>query len=354
MRLRNFRRSVHMKATPEEVQVSALRMVATTEWYIDHWNSEVGPPAQSIRVGDGLGGFLSTSGAKMVYNPDNGRITLAGTNYVIYSDDDGATWSRGTMSLNIGVQNTPASRIIYVPGTGYFVSNGLGSSSARVSFSKDGVRWNYISTLVDVAMLGIAGGRLCLWAYNANNYKSATLASIVALWEAASASQHLAVVFDTQTTALQYIYSAIINDEKSFAFRQVTSNPAFIMTEDGVTLNVSTATGATGALGYRDHVYHDGLGCLVLLNTSNTTVRLKTLTGNVDSPLNDPVSVPGFNLSFTPQAIAKSGNKLAVLGTGFIAFGAGEITGPEERRFTFVNYGNGLAGTYLSAFSKVA
>lgn len=349
MRLRNLRRTARTQIPPETASFAALRSGSATNWFIDVWEAETSDPTATHQIGLGI----NTASAVMARNPNNGRIVVCGQTVPYYSDDGGVSFTAGTYTAAVGTFTFPAAKVEYYDGVGFFFTNGQSGAGTRTLYSKDGIRWNRLLNVPNsAAMFALTADRFCVFGYNAGVFASALLSDISTAWDAALATANLTVAFTSVTADYSYANAATFGARASaVGIRSTTTRPVFTRTVNGLTLVNQTLGGTETALTLRGYVWAPELNCIVGINTSNGTVRLKTFMGGLDDAFEDTVSVPGNNLSFVPQAIAKSGSKYAVVGVSRIAFGTGANDAGQLKRFTFTNLTNSLAGNYFSAVS---
>lgn len=350
MRLRNLRRANHPRREAEQIAVAALRTGSASVWNLDIWDAESAVPTVTRQVAFGL---INSVTAVMARNPNNGRIVVCGQTLPYYSDDNGVTWTAGTYTAAVGTINSPAGKVEYWDGFGFVFSNAGSGTSTRVLYSKDGIRWNRLLNVPNSAgNFALTATRLCCFGTNTGVYGSALLADIAAAWEGLAATANITTAFTAATPDYGYANAFTFGNKVSaVGVRSVSAgNTEFTMTTDGLILN-NQQSAASSITTVRGYVWSPELQCVVIANPSNATVRLKTFAGDLQDAFEDTVSVPGNNLAFSPQAIAKSGSKYAVFGTGRVAFGTGQNDVGDTKKFTFANYTNATTGNYVSAVS---
>lgn len=350
MRLRNLRRTTHPRRAAEQIAVAALRTGSATVWNLDIWDAESANPVVTRPVAFGT---INSATAVMARNHNNGRIVVCGQTAPYYSDDGGVTWNTGTYTAAVGTINSPAGKVEYWDGFGFVFSNAGSGTSTRILYSKDGIRWNRLLNVPNSAgFFGLTATRLCCFGANAGVFGSALLADIAAAWEGLAATATINTAFTTAVPDYGYVNALTVGDKQStIGARSVSAgNTEFTMTTDGLILN-NQQSAASSVTTIRGYVWSPELQCVVIINPSNATVRMKTFAGALGDAFEDTVSVTGNNLSFSPQAIAKSGGKYAVFGTGRVAFGVGQNDVGKTKKFTFANYTNTTTGNYVSAVS---
>lgn len=347
MRLKNFRRGVHHRRASVPTRVAGLRTGSASVWFLDIWEAEQAEPTVSRQMTNGI----NSATAVMARNPNTGRIVVCGQTVPYYSDDEGQTWQTGTYTAAVGTINSPAGRVEYFQGFGFVFSNAASGSSTRVLYSKDGIRWNRLINVPNSAgFFGMTPARLCCFGANTGVFGSAVWADIAAAWEGLAATASISTAFSPLTLDYGYSGAFTFGDKQSAVGTRLVSagNTEFTMTTDGlVANNQQSASNSTTTL--RGYVWSPELQCVVIINPSDATVRMKTFMGALNDAFEPTVSVPGNNLSFAPQAIAKTGSKYVVLGVGRIAFGIGQNDVGRTKKFTFANYTNTLTGNYVSA-----
>lgn len=347
MRLKNARRGIHPRREVLPTRVGALRTGSSTNWYLDIWESEQAEPTITRQMKNGI----NSASAVMARNSNTGRIVVCGQTAPYYSDDEGATWQTGTYTAAVGPISSPGGRVEYFQGFGFVFSNAASGSSTRVLYSKDGIRWNRLINVPNSAgYFGMTPARLCCFGANTGVFGSAVWADIAAAWEGLAATASISVAFSPLTLDYGYSGAFTFGDKQAAVGTRLVSagNTEFTMTTDGlVANNQQSASKSTTTL--RGYVWSPELQCVVIINPSDSTVRMKTFAGALNDAFEPTVSVPGNNLSFAPQAIAKSSNKYVVFGVSRIAFGVGENDVGDTKKFTFANYTNALAGNYVSA-----
>lgn len=186
IRSKQYRVTVHRKQRPMTNSVVAFRNTDSTLWHLDFFTG-IGDYTISRQVMYENGTAFSSGTALFCASKENKKVVVFGTNNAVYSTDTGKTWKNCVIN-NFANQSISllGARMIYHPGVGYFLSNGVASPNTRLLFSGDGITWTRIANnmggYVSPVMLANNTLALVLTGSTTIAYTDATL--IRAAWDA--------------------------------------------------------------------------------------------------------------------------------------------------------------------------